>query len=80
MNTPMTAITMNGVIREMMLETLSTSIRPVSITSTTMASEPIQAGHPNCCSRVDPAPAIITIPTVNMVNVTAKSRNFETMG
>ena len=75
-----TAMMISGVSAPMTWLTFSTSSIPAASTTPVISSAPAQAGRPNCCSRLEPAPASITKPTANRVIVTETSKNRETMG
>lgn len=68
-----------GVTPEITDETLSTSSRPVAMTSAAMTPAPAHAGMPYCCRRIEPAPANMTKPA-NRVSVTEMSRKRDTTG
>ena len=45
-----------------------------------MMTEPTQVGAPNCCSRLEPAPAIMTKPMQNSVSIVVTSMYLATHG
>ena len=72
-NAPRRQMISSGVMKEITLVSLSMSNRPDSKSKTTMIAEPTQVGKPNCCSMFEPAPATMTKPMQNKVNIVVMS-------
>ena len=53
--------------------TLFTFKQSVTMTATVMIKFPTSGGIPNCCSNIDPLPAIMTTATPNRKNVINRS-------
>ena len=71
---------MIGVKTPKTLVILSKSINDTVMIKSEQINPPTQKGSPNCCSKFDPAPAIITKPIIKLPAIRTKSRIFVMIG